>query len=151
VTYPLPRRLADKIEAVSGNCWWWLASDDGSGYGAFWWDGHMSKAHRVVYELLVGPVSSDLELDHLCRNRRCVNPDHLEPVTHRTNSMRGLTGAHNKHKTHCPQGHAYTAENTYYVPSNPGSRYCQACNVERSRLRRARDRKMTRIMGVLGG
>src|SRR5690606_7991791 len=91
-----------------------------------------------AYELLVGPISAGLYLDHLCRTPRCVNPHHLEPVTARENSLRGETVlARNLAKTHCPSGHEYTQENTYRAgPAKKtpnGSRQCRTCVRERKR------------------
>ncbi len=86
---------------------------------------HSAKSHRVVYEALVGPIPEGLVLDHLCRVLNCVNPNHLEPVTHQENVRRGVgPTAVNSQKTHCPQNHEYTKENTYY---GNGSRYCKIC------------------------
>ena len=131
----IPARIEAKINRTS-TCWLWTAGQDGKGYGACWFDGRMMKAHRVVYLLLVGPIPEGLQLDHLCRVHNCVNPAHLEPVTAQVNSQRGDVGLHNVVKTHCPQGHPYDDENTYVTPSRPTARYCNACNVERSRLNR---------------
>jgi hypothetical protein len=136
----LPPNLADRID-VAGSCWLWLGSKDKSGYGWAYPPRGLGlpkkmRAHRAIWELLVGPIPPGLVLDHLCRVKSCVNPDHLEPVSHSENSRRGITGMHLKMRTHCPQGHLYL-ENAYEVPSRPGVRYCQACNRERSRLRRA--------------
>lgn len=76
-------------------------------------------AHRVAYEHLVGPIPSGMQIDHLCRNRGCFNPEHLEPVTPRENILRSVA-----HITHCPQGHEYTAQNTGYTGNR---RYCREC------------------------
>jgi hypothetical protein len=86
-------------------------------------------AHRIAYQVLVGPVPDGLQLDHLCRVRNCVNPSHLEPVTARVNTMRGVSfSAVNAAKTHCSRGHAYDEQNTYLWR---GHRHCRACSVRR--------------------
>lgn len=90
---PIERLLA-KVAIPShdaGVCWEWQAAVDPNGYGRFSISGRMLGAHRVAYILLVGPIADDLDLDHLCRNRRCVRPSHLEPVTRRENLLRGET------------------------------------------------------------
>ncbi len=105
-------------------CWQWQGTTS-KGYGLFW-DGERTQvAHRVVYELLNGQIAAGLTLDHLCRNRSCVRPKHMEPVTNRVNILRGegIT-ARLARRTHCPNGHAYSAENTRYYQ---GRRYCRAC------------------------
>lgn len=83
-------------------------------------------AHRAVYALLVGPIPAGLEIDHLCRIRHCVNPEHLEAVTKYENMMRGNVGAAiNKRKTHCVRGHEFAGDNLYVSPS--GTRTCATC------------------------
>jgi len=147
----LPARIEEKItyEPMSG-CWLWTAALDGKGYGMVWWRGQMRRAHIVVYEILVGEVPEGLERDHLCQNRACCNPWlHIEPVTHEENCWRGETGAHNAEKTHCPQGHEYAIE-AYEIPSRPGARYCQGCNRERSRERRARMKQLVTLLTQKG-
>lgn len=85
------------------------------------------RAHRVVYELLTGPIPDGLVLDHICRTRHCVNPAHLDPVPQYTNCMRGVSiPAVNARKTRCKRGHEFTPENTYIIPST-GSRVCRTC------------------------
>lgn len=91
-------------------------------------------AHRVAYELLVGPIEDGMTLDHLCRNRCCVNPAHLEPVSSLENYERGLA-ARGGRKTHCPQGHEYTDENTYRWRY---TRNCKICRRANERARNAR-------------
>ncbi|MDP2917085.1 MAG: HNH endonuclease signature motif containing protein [Dehalococcoidia bacterium] len=87
-------------------------------------------AHKFAYETLVGPVPEGKELDHLCRNPPCVNPAHLEPVTHQENDIRGIAGTVSAQRlrsiTHCPQGHPYDLFNTYIHPKT-GARMCRIC------------------------
>ena len=103
--------------------------------------GKPKKAHRVLYEALVGPVPPGLECDHLCRNRACVNVfEHIEPVPKRINCLRGISpAAQHARKTHCSQGHEFTPENVY-IHRRPGStsRSCRACSRVRGRDRHRR-------------
>lgn len=125
------RKLA-KIEAnisrEPDGCWLWIGkSKTQDGYGLLKWRGKSHRAHRFVYEMIKGPIPGGAPLDHLCRVRACVNPDHLEPTTVRINTLRGDTlPARNAAKTHCPQGHPYSEENTYRNPA--GQRTCRTCN-----------------------
>jgi hypothetical protein len=124
----LPERLAEKID-FDGDCWMWIAATTSEGYGTVRLSNprRMRDAHRVVYESLIGPVPVGLELDHLCRVRHCVNPDHLEPVTHQENVRRGRSpAAAHMTKTHCPQGHPYDETNTYRPPGT-NQRTCRQC------------------------
>lgn len=131
---PFHERLWSKVAAVGNlcECWEWTGGSDGKGYGKFSLDATRSgyrttKAHRAIYEVLVGPIPDGMELDHLCRNRSCVNPAHMEVVTHEVNSLRGESfSAENARKTHCPRGHEYTPENTYVAPKRP-RRACRTC------------------------
>ena len=116
---PLFDRLMNKF-LVGDDCWEWTSFKDEDGYGGVWLNGRTARAHRVMYELLVGPIPDGLQLDHLCRNKACVRPDHLEPVTLAENVRRAADT-----KTHCPQGHAYAGPNLYVYPN--GSRACRIC------------------------
>lgn len=106
-------------------CWLWIASDNGKGYGQFTLGGKARPAHRLSYERWNGPIPNVLHLDHLCRQTLCVNPEHLEAVTSKENSLRGFSpAANNARKTHCPQGHPLSGDNLY---SYKGYRQCRAC------------------------
>ena len=125
----LPSRIEDSIipEPNSG-CWIWLGGlrSKKDGYGGCDWEGKSWRTHRLVYTLLRKAVSNKLDIDHLCRNRICCNPDHLEPVTRAKNIARGNGVApNNLRKTHCPQEHAYTSENTYIWKQQ---RFCRTCS-----------------------
>lgn len=80
--------------------------------------------HRLMYETFLGDIEDGLYLDHLCRERSCCNPNHLEPVTNAENIRRGLSGNYQKVKTHCPRGHAYDKANTYHYKEQ---RHCKKC------------------------
>lgn len=132
----LDSRFWSKVEKTS-TCWNWTASDRGEGYGCFWFNGKNHQSHRLSYENSKGKITSELEIDHLCRNRKCVNPEHLDAVTKRDNILRGIgIGAINSRKTHCIHGHEYTPENTY-IRKNQKGRDCRQCNKLRSFIWRA--------------
>lgn len=134
-------RFMSHVEKVTeSGCWIWMASIGSGGYGKFGVGARPGKklsqgsvsraAHQVAYELMFGPIPEGMDLDHLCRVRCCVNPQHLEPVTHQENCRRGIAAevatARNRAKTHCPRGHEYTPENTFVTQ---GGRKCKACRV----------------------
>lgn len=129
-------RLSVKVEA-SGDCWVFTGFRGSDGYPrlslGFGRQKRSVLAHRVVYEMLREPIPADLQLDHLCRNRACINPAHLEPVTSRVNTLRGVSpSALNAAKTHCKRGHRFDEKNTRLRPG--GVRACREC--ERYRRRR---------------
>lgn len=119
-------------------CWYWTGYyDKTEGYGRFWDGKEAVWAHIWSYSHLRDTIPEKKHLDHLCRVRRCVNPNHLDPVELYVNLLRGdrtHLGEYNKKKTHCPAGHRYSEENTYI---NNNRRYCRTCNSDRSK--RVRD------------
>lgn len=138
-------RAWDKIhpEPNSG-CWLWMASLDGAGYGFFWFETRMIRAHIFMYEHYKELVPKGLQLDHLCRTPCCVNPDHVEPVTSKENVRRGILAevqrkrmkdyllhdptspaGRNRSKTHCPAGHQYTGRN---LSTTKKGRRCKKCH-----------------------
>lgn len=140
----IPTRIAAKIKPnPSTGCFEWTGALDGRGYGNVRVGRQVRKAHRVVYEVVRGPVAPELDCDHLCRVPSCVRPSHLQPVRHVVNVRRGaamwVPGALQRAKTHCPRGHAYTPANTYVQPST-GGRLCRACDREKKRAARQREK-----------
>lgn len=126
-------RFWEKVMPVPwSGCWVWIAACNKGGYGSF---DHQT-AHRYSYEMHKGPVPSGLVLDHLCRVKCCVNPDHLEPVTQKENVKRGTLAeaqsARGSAVTHCPQGHPYSGANLYV---GAHGRMCRTCHREKSRKR----------------
>lgn len=127
-------RFWAKVALPNDNgCMLWSGAPNRAGYGRFWLDGKNVLAHRLSYRLAHGPIPNGLVIDHVrdrgCRHRHCVAPDHLEAVTDAENIRRGDTGANNASKTHCPQGHPYSAENTHLHIT--GSRRCRECGRQR--------------------
>jgi hypothetical protein len=124
---PLYDRLFGKVDSSDPDaCWIWTGRLDRYGYGKINMRlGTTSTAHRMAYFMVKGDIPDGLQLDHLCRNRACVNPDHLEPVTNRVNVLRGSGAtAINAAKTHCKRGHVLSGENLYV---RRGGRECREC------------------------
>ena len=115
----------------------WRHKGRSDGYGSIYIEGSVLLAHRVAYELFVEPIPQGMVIDHLCRNRECVNPSHLEPVLPEENTRRGWPAT----KSHCVNGHEFTPENTYRrVTGGEGSRDCRTCVRERARRYKQRRR-----------
>jgi len=140
---PIVDRLMARVEVEAGGCWIWTGAVAGGGYGIIGTNdvtprGNPRPAyvHRVAYEHFVGPIKEGLEIDHLCRTRRCVNPEHLEAVTHSENQRRGQSPCgENARAEKCKHGHAFDTKNTRV---RDGKRSCRRCDADRAAARRAR-------------
>lgn len=145
VTHDCPRRPVqerfNKWVSKGEGCWPWTGDvDKATGYGRFWFNGKTESAHRVAYELARGPIPKGLHIDHLCRNRICVKPDHLEPVTLVENVMRGEgAAAINARKVACHNGHPLSGDNLHVAPD--GRRICRQCA-------RDKDNQQRRALGI---
>jgi HNH endonuclease len=143
----LHERVLARVEQTPTDCWEWTGYRMKNGYGTIGVShgGGTKLTHRVVYEALVGPVPEGTELDHLCRNRACVNPNHLEAVTRHINIVRGQGPAATKERAarraHCRHGHPWDDSNTHISPQ--GRRVCRACKREAAKRQRARRRSAT--------
>lgn len=127
---PVEERLERYIQRVPmTGCWIWTGASDKLGYGRINVDRKAKLTHRVSFEIHKGPIPRGLELDHLCRNPSCVNPHHLEPVTRKVNTDRGIVADVHRRRlaslTQCRRGHEYTPENTYR--DSRGFRNCKKC------------------------
>lgn len=131
-----------KVEKDPSGCWMWVGARDRKGYGRFRVQRRMHPAHRVAYELFVGPLEPGFTVDHTCQIESCVNPLHLDQVTLRMNVKRGS----NSLKRRCPQGHPYNEENTL---RRRGKRECRICERERSKRRR-REKRLASLHGGRG-
>jgi hypothetical protein len=124
-------RLLSNISVDANGCWNWGLTIDNQGYGRIGLKQKKGLAHRIAYQELVGPIPDGLVLDHLCRNRKCCNPSHLEPVSNRENILRGTSqSAINSAKVCCTNGHEFDAGNTRY--DKLGKRHCRKCCAIRS-------------------
>lgn len=143
---PLLEKFLDRISFHESGCWEWTGAGHGLGYGMFSLGKRFTAvlAHRWSYEFFVDDIPQGKVIDHLCRNRKCVNPDHLEPVTIGENVMRGETlAAQNAARTHCVRGHPFDEANTYMQQGRRGCRECR-----RLRLRKAYWKKRGVLLDV---
>lgn len=152
----LPPRMVKKIElapcrvsGLEGDCWNWVGAIQSKGYGSVGYRGRVWSTHKLTYTLLVGPVPDGLEIDHLCRNRRCCNPLHLEPVTRKVNAERSGPAT----KTHCVHGHELSGDNLLIKKRGKRTpvRNCRTCRDNRAIERRAARGDDVLIVGVAGG
>lgn len=151
----IEERFWARVHKVPAECWTWQSTTSPGGYGVFRFKNNKFSAHVWAYRRFVGPVPEGLQLDHLCHtrdtscsggdscpHRRCVNPEHLEPVTPRENTLRGKSiQAANADKTHCVNGHPFSAMNTRISPQ--GTRVCKAC--QRAATARYKARRRLKI------
>lgn len=129
-------RVERKVERSPSGCWNYTGTLGSNGYGRYSWAPDLWATHRVSYWFHYGDIPDGTEIDHLCRNRACCNPEHLEAVTHAINVYRGESPwGVKKRKTHCVRGHEFTEENTYRT--NRGTRSCRACKREYAAKARA--------------
>ena len=132
---PIDRRIQRNIVTDANGCWVWQGATSAAGYGRIATPRGRRQprrsqyVHRIAYETWVGPIPDGLALDHLCHNRACCNPAHLEPVTFSENLRRSPQSVANRAKSHCIHGHEFTPENTRLVPKG---RRCKACERRRA-------------------
>lgn len=139
------KRTREEVEALmlsrrqfEGGCWIFDGAHHTQGYRTINLGGHPKYAHRIAHELWIGPIPTGHQIDHLCRERACFNPAHLEAVTQAVNLARGLSPtAINGRKTHCSHGHEFNAENTY-IRKDTGGRVCRPCARRRRQMRSKR-------------
>jgi hypothetical protein len=153
---PVRERFMSHVqEDLESGCWLWTGARIWSGYGLFTvGKGQLRRVHRLAYEWFIGPIPDGLDVEHACHtrdetcrgrgqscpHRACVNPTHLEAITHHENLLRGDTiPARHAAKTHCPQGHPYAGSNLYITPR--GGRACKTCQRANNKIYKQRERK----------
>ena len=140
----LPSRFWEKVRETP-SCWLWTGRTTGYGYGSYWLDGHNRPAHRVAHEALVGPIAEGQYPDHVCRRKTCVNPAHIEVVSGRENTLRGVgPTAANAVKDRCPSGHALTPDNLVPASLKKGWRSCLTCQRRRHQEYKRRVKEASR-------
>lgn len=156
-TDAIPERIWSKLKLADSGCWEWQGSLSPDGYGLTTFGRKVrTSVHRAVYQAMRGPIPDNLVCDHLCRNRRCANPDHIEPVTNAENLRRGEGGlvvraiaAANAAKTHCKRGHPLSGDNLR-LPYR-GNRMCRTCAYELDNARRRAKRRQAAALSASGG
>ena len=143
------RRFWSYVDA-SGDCWEWNGGVGSAGYGVFYIGRENGRkrfegAHRFAWQTLVGPITDGLTIDHLCKNKTCVNPDHMELVTLAENSRRNWMSRANRSKTHCKHGHPFSEENTR-IDTETGHRACWTC---RRRISAEYNARVSGLRGVI--
>ena len=129
-------RFWSKVEKTD-TCWLWTGAKNGDGYGSFWFDGGSQLVHRLSWQNEVNDIPKGLIIDHLCRNRACVNVEHMELVTIQDNNQRGKLGDLRPVQKYCKRGHERTLDNLYFGKSRSGkiTSACKRCNLDNSKRR----------------
>ena len=138
----LPARFMQKVDKDGDGCWTWTAAKRGNGYGNFWVDGRSQGAHRFAFEQARGPIPAGMEIDHLCRNRICVNPAHLEAVQKGENIRRGLRGYGARRL--CRNGLHDIRDESNVIARADGHRQCRPCAQESWKRSWGRKKKSNR-------
>lgn len=128
--------ITKRFKISENGCWDWTGNKNRQGYGRVPFRGRVVVPHRLLHQTIFGEITPGLVSDHICENKSCVNPKHIEPVTSKENIYRGCAPPSiNIRKTHCASGHKFTTENTYI---SRGMRACRTCNMLKERRKRAR-------------
>ncbi len=140
------KRFMASVSIRENGCWVWIGQVGNWGYGKFFAKGKHETAHRMSYKLFRGKIPNGKQIDHLCRNKLCVNPSHLEAVSIRENVLRGIgLAAQNAQKTHCNNGHELSGSNLYICPR--GKRECRRCRAQASMKFAHKKRSLEQAIG----